>query len=57
MFSYVPNVSNIKKTDAPTDGAYSEKFTISIKGRYQAQINAMDAEGNLCVKYIDIVVE
>lgn len=57
MFSYVPNVSNIKKADAPENGEYKEKFVISIKGKYQAQINAQDAEGNLSVKYINIIVE
>jgi hypothetical protein len=57
MFSYVPNVSNIQKTNAPEDGVYKEKFVITIKGRYQALIDVMDAEGNRYVKYIDIIVE
>jgi len=57
MFSYVPNVSNIKQVDAPEDGKYSEKFAIPVRGRYTAQIHAIDQEGNLCVKYINIVVE
>ena len=57
MFSYVPNVTNIKPEDAPANGVYKEKFVISIKGRYQAQINVLDEEGNHYVKYIDIIVE
>jgi len=57
MFSYVPNVSNIKSDEAPENGVYKEKFVIAIRGRYQAQINVQDEEGNRYVKYIDIVVE
>lgn len=57
MFSYVPNVSGIKQVNAPDNGQYKEKFVISICGKYQAQINAIDEQGNLCVKNIDIIVE
>lgn len=57
MFSYVPNVSNIKSENVPVDGVYKEKFAITIKGRYQAQINVQDAEGNRYVKCVDIIVE
>ena len=57
MYSYVPNVTNIKQKDAPENGVYDEKFVINIKGRYQARINATDSEGNVCVCNIDIVVE
>ena len=57
MYSYVPNVTNIKKTDVHEDGVYKEKLVINIKGKYQARINAIDAEGNLCVCIIDLIVE
>ncbi len=57
MYSYVPNVTNIKPSDVPEDGVYSQKFSIPIKGNYQAQINSIDEEGNRCVKYINIIVE
>lgn len=57
MFSYVPNVSNIKQVNAPENGVYSEKFVIHVKGNYTAQIHAIDGVGNLCVKYIMIIAE
>lgn len=57
MYSFVPNVTNIKAEEVPENGVYKQKFSIPIKGNYQAQIHASDAEGNLCVKYIDIIVE
>ena len=57
MFSFVPNVSNIKTVNAPDDGVYRESFVIPISGNYTAQIHAIDEVGNVCVKYIKIVVE
>ena len=57
MYSFVPNVTNIKPTDVPADGVYKQSFSIPIKGNYQAQINSIDAEGNCAVKYINIIVE
>ena len=57
MFSFVPNVSNIKENRVPADGVYSEKFVIEIRGNYTAQIHAYDKEGNLCVKNISIIVK
>lgn len=55
MYSFVPNVSNIE--EFAMDGVYQEKFTIKIRGKYQAQIHAIDEKGNLAVKYIEIIVE
>ncbi len=57
MFSFVPNVSNIKQINAPADGVYNEKFTIPVRGRYTAKIVAIDEVGNECVKSISIIVE
>lgn len=57
MYSFVPNVTNIKPADVPADGVYKQKFSIPIKGNYQAQINCYDEKGNRCVIYIDIIVE
>lgn len=57
MYSFVPNVSNIESDEAPENGVYKEKFVIPIRGKYQAQIHAIDQKGNLAVKYIEIIVE
>ena len=57
MYSFVPNVTNIEQANAPANGIYKEKFSIHIKGKYEAQINAYDAEGNHCLKVITIIVE
>lgn len=57
MFSYVPNVSNISSMNAPADGVYRETFVIPVRGNFTAQIHAIDEVGNLCVKYIKIIVE
>ena len=57
QFSYVPNVSNIKSVNAPTNGEYEETFTIKVGGRYTAQIHAIDEKGNVCIKYINIIAK
>ena len=57
MFSFVPNVSNIKQVNAPEDGVYKEKFTIPVRGRYTAKVIAIDEVGNESVKNISIIVE
>lgn len=57
MFSFVPNVSNIKQVNAPEDGGYKEKFTIPVRGRYTAKVIAIDEVGNESVKNISIIVE
>ncbi len=57
QFSYVPNVSNIKPINAPSNGEYNESFVISVAGNYTAQVHAQDEQGNLCVKYVNIIVE
>jgi hypothetical protein len=57
MFSYVPNVTNIEKVNAPADGVYKEKFAIFIKGTYEAQLFTQDTEGNYSSLRIKIIVE
>ena len=57
QYSYVPNISKIDYKNMPEDGVFKEKFTISVKGRYEAQVHVYDEMGNEAIKRINIVVE